>query len=267
MTIPPPPLRAVLGEKDTNPRVTERQISTAAQTQPENVIENNENTCPHAHATTTAKKNETATTTTKKETKTAMKKTAMKNTANKLLDVSSVHLEGEETGTVPIYDTCDEVRRKIRALLRKPGVTQAALLRALGKCRPSSSNQNQNKSQSQNQGQGQGQRQGQHQGQNQGQEQERPIPISVSSFKMFMDQQGPSAGGHSGVFYAGYVFFEKLRIRDGKPKTPKRLEMERVWAGKVDPFTGRAGVWFPRSFLCRVGETPVEDQYGMIHFV
>lgn len=46
-------------------------------------------------------------------------------------DLSDIHLDGEDTDAVEVYDTCDEVRRKISAFLRKPGVTQAAFCRAL----------------------------------------------------------------------------------------------------------------------------------------
>lgn len=39
----------------------------------------------------------------------------------------------------------------------------------------------------------------------------------------------------SSVFYGAYVIFEKLRIRDGKPKTKKRLDTEdaRAYKGGV----------------------------------
>lgn len=153
----------------------------------------------------------------------------------KLFDVSHIHLEGEEDGTVPVYDTCSDIRKKIRAFLRRDGVTQAALLRALAKCRP---------------GGGEG----------------RP-PISVSSFQMFMRQTGVTAGANSTVFYAAYVFFEKVRLRDGKSKTKKREEMERVWGNHEDWRTGRRGFTdMGRWVRCHRDETPVLDEYGMLHF-
>ncbi|KAK1757329.1 hypothetical protein QBC47DRAFT_458848 [Echria macrotheca] len=127
-----------------------------------------------------------------------------KPNVSKLLDVSGIHLEGEEFGTVPIYDTCDSVRRKIRAFLRRDGVTQAALLRALADCRPL---------------------------------EDRGKPISATSYQKFMRQTGASSGAGSIVFYAGYVFFEKIRLRDKKPKTKFREEMESVWGNSEDPVT------------------------------
>ncbi|KAM7199266.1 hypothetical protein V8F33_004514 [Rhypophila sp. PSN 637] len=56
---------------------------------------------------------------------TAANKAAPTAAASGAIDISDVHLEGEETDSVPVYDTCDEVRRKINAHLKKPGVTQA----------------------------------------------------------------------------------------------------------------------------------------------
>jgi len=157
-----------------------------------------------------------------------------KHNASKLLDVSEIHLEGEETHSVPIYDTCDEVRRKIRAFLKKDGVTQAALLRAIGKCRGSG-------------------------------DQGDLGPISSSSYRLFMRQKGPAAGGNSDVHYAGYAFFEKVRLRDGKPKSKKREEMERAWDGHS---TGRKGVSIgSRYVICRSDEVPTVDKYGRMQIV
>ncbi|KAK0655640.1 hypothetical protein B0T16DRAFT_451288 [Cercophora newfieldiana] len=153
----------------------------------------------------------------------------------KLFDVSQIHLEGEEDGTVPVYDSCSDIRKKIRAFLRRDGVTQAAFLRALAKCRP-------------------------------GGESEGKPPISVSSFQMFMRQTGVAAGANSQVFYAAYVFFEKMRLRDGKGKTKRREEMERVWGDREDWRTGRRGfVDLGRWVLCKKDEVPVIDGYGMLH--
>lgn len=40
------------------------------------------------------------------------------------VDLSDVHLDGDEDGNVPVFETCDVVRKKIRAHLRKTGMTQ-----------------------------------------------------------------------------------------------------------------------------------------------
>lgn len=36
-------------------------------------------------------------------------------------------------------------------------------------------------------------------------------------------------GNTSKIFYTAYIFFEKLRLKEGKKESAKRLEMERLW--------------------------------------
>jgi hypothetical protein len=77
----------------------------------------------------------------------------------------------------------------------------------------------------------------------------------------FLSKRGANAGNTSSVFYAAYVFFEKLRIRDNKPKTKFREEMEAVWGheGGFDRVTPvHTGVWITK------GERPYVDKYGML---
>lgn len=64
-------------------------------------------------------------------------------------------------------------------------------------------------------------------------------------------------GNNSAVFYGAYIYFEKLRIAEKKPKSQKRLEMEEIHCiqGGVD--TGR-----PRKYIVPVGKRPYVDQYG-----
>lgn len=151
-----------------------------------------------------------------------------------VFDVQGIVLEDEEYGEVEIYDTCDEIRKKLRAYLRKEEVTQAALLQALAGSF--------------------------HDGRK----------LSAAQLKRFMDKKGPMAGNTSGVFYAGYVFFEKRRMKEGKAKTQMRLEMEEEW-GMADPYSGRAGVDTTRDssrpVICHVDSTPVLDKYGRMHSV
>ncbi|KAG9495485.1 hypothetical protein J7337_013734 [Fusarium musae] len=65
------------------------------------------------------------------------KKDAAEGTPSKAIpskalpDISDIHLEGEETDDVPIYDDCDEIRRKINAHMTIPSVTQAQYLCAV----------------------------------------------------------------------------------------------------------------------------------------
>ncbi|TVY85856.1 hypothetical protein LAWI1_G008475 [Lachnellula willkommii] len=120
-------------------------------------------------------------------------------------DVSGIELEGEAEGEVEVYDTCDETRKKIRAHLASPSVTQAGFLREISKTY----------------------RDGR--------------KISSSTLNTFMGKKGPLMGNTSPVFYASYVYFEKLRIRDGKPKSEFRLDMEEIYDGLM-PFSGGPGV-------------------------
>ena len=119
---------------------------------------------------------------------TAAKKNVKKagNTAG--LDLSSVELPGEQNDSVPVQDTCDEVRRKINAHLKLPGVTQAQFCRDMQSVVRSGN----------------------------------PSTTTLSSFR---GKKGPSAGNTSNVYYAAYVFFEKMRIQQGKAKSKHRLEM------------------------------------------
>jgi hypothetical protein len=48
----------------------------------------------------------------------------------------------------------------------------------------------------------------------------------------FLGKRGPGAGNTSSVYYGSYVFFEKVRVRDGKAKTKVRMEMEELWDGR-----------------------------------
>ncbi|CCC08627.1 unnamed protein product [Sordaria macrospora k-hell] len=117
------------------------------------------------------------------------------------VDVSDIHLEGEETDEVPVYDTCDEIRRKIDAYLRRPGVTQAQFCRDIH---------------------------AQHQSA------KRPANIHTSQLARFRGMKGARAGATSSVFYGAYVFFEKLRIKEKKPMTQHRKDMEEAWPNGFD---------------------------------
>lgn len=121
---------------------------------------------------------------------------------------ASIILPGEFTDSVPIYDTCDTIRRKINAHLREPDVTQASFLRAL-----------------------------------EAQYHRRPRKIQSAQLQRFRQMKGPSDGIQNVVYYAAYVFFEKERIRTGKQKGKQREEMESIYVGGVDTSRQRRGVW------------------------
>lgn len=115
-------------------------------------------------------------------------------------DLNSIHLAGEEHDSVPVYETCDVVRRKITAHLNAPGVTQAQF------CRDLYAQLN------------------------------RPSCRSIQSKMLndFRKAKGPRAGCTSSVYYAAYVYFEKLRIAEGKPKSKHRLDMEEIYPGGAE---------------------------------
>jgi hypothetical protein len=153
--------------------------------------------------------------------KTTPKKKAKKDEAaeggkDSVPSVDDVELEGEKFdevavfGKTPIWrrrhwlgenatysepDTCDEVRRKINAHLKKPGVTQASFLRSVSACYHTV-----------------------------------PKKLTASQLSLFRSKKGSYEGNTSGIFYGAYVYFEKLRIKEGKPKGKKREEMEDIHA-------------------------------------
>ncbi|CEI64684.1 hypothetical protein FVEN_g3196 [Fusarium venenatum] len=147
---------------------------------------------------------------------------------DKILDVSNVDpLPGEAQGRVAVYDTCSEIRKKIRALLAKDGMTQAAFIRALNKNLPEGES------------------------------------VSPANMRYFMGCKDVRGGNTNITFYAAYIFFEKRRIQEGKPKSKFREEMEKAWGSKgFDTENGGN-----RQYFCFAGERPVMDKYGKIDFI
>ncbi|KAK4196958.1 hypothetical protein QBC40DRAFT_342359 [Triangularia verruculosa] len=136
-----------------------------------------------------------------------------KTPASATPDISSITLPGEETDSVPVFDSCDEMRRKINLHLKKDGVTQASFLRDIyaqlhgpskpGKC------------------------------------------FQSVQLQRFRGMKGSNCGAKSALYYGAYVFFEKIRIKEGKPKTKHRLEMEQLWGpgGADREHDGNSRVW------------------------
>jgi hypothetical protein len=149
------------------------------------------------------------------------------------IDVSGIHLDGEDEDEVEVYETCDEVRKKVNAYLREPNVTQAGFCREISKTF--------------------------HTGRK----------VSPKTLTDFLSKKGPSAGNTSAAFYAAYVYFEKLRIKEGKPKSKLRQEMEEIWDGSRS-WEGRAGfdIKTPsnRGYICSADKRPYEDKYGRVTF-
>ncbi|KAF2686221.1 hypothetical protein K458DRAFT_441798 [Lentithecium fluviatile CBS 122367] len=110
--------------------------------------------------------------------------------------VEEVVLEREMEDNVPTH--CHDIRRKISAHLQKPGITAASFLRTIGA-------------------------------------QYHLVPKGIRSklLKDFRSKRGPSAGNISSVFYGVYVYFEKLQVKEAKPKIKKWEEVERIYSSRV----------------------------------
>lgn len=48
----------------------------------------------------------------------------------------------------------------------------------------------------------------------------------------FLGKRGPGPRNTSSVYYGSCVFFEKVRIRDGKAKAKTMVEMEELYDGR-----------------------------------
>ncbi|KAF4495262.1 hypothetical protein FAGAP_8591 [Fusarium agapanthi] len=121
------------------------------------------------------------------------------STTKALPDISDIHLEGEETDEVPIYDDCDEIRRKINAHMKIPSVTQAQFCRDIYA------------------------------------QFRAPTCKGIQSKQLsdFRKAKGSNAGAKSSVFYGAYVYFEKVRIAQKKPVTKHRVEMTFLHPGGI----------------------------------
>ncbi|KAF7971358.1 hypothetical protein HWV62_21388 [Athelia sp. TMB] len=144
-------------------------------------------------------------------------------------DLFSISLPGEEEGKVEIYDSCDELRKKINAHLAG-GPTKAAFLRDILRAAASP---------------------------------EYPIKLQAKQLGDFLALKGATGGSSSKVCYAAYVYFEKKRVAEGKPKSKHRLGMEEAWGteGGLSREMRRGGYW------CAPGDKVIEDQFGKVKLV
>ena len=142
-------------------------------------------------------------------------------------DLSNIHLDGEEHDSVPVLDTCDEIRKKINAHMKKDNVVQAAFLRDM---------------------------------QAQYHTDKAPQKIRSSQLDRFRSTKGARNGNTSSVHYGAYCFFEKLRIAEGKPKSKHRKEMEGIHGAEGMDVTHDIS----RGILCTPRMVPTIDQYGRL---
>jgi hypothetical protein len=109
-----------------------------------------------------------------------------------LYDVSSITLPHELTETIPIFSTCDSVRSQILTLLSTSGMTRAAFMRFLCAAAFPTSKKG----------------------------------IQDRQLANFQAQKGEWRGRESNVFYAAYVYLEKLRFMRGEEKSEERVQRE-----------------------------------------
>lgn len=160
--------------------------------------------------------------------KKAAKKITVKEDLEKY-DVSEVLLDGEEDGEVEIYETCDSLRAIAAAHLAKDDVVQATFLREVSKCFG-----------------------------------DNPKKMSAAQLRSFMGKEGAHSGSSSAFFYGAYVYFEKLRIKNGEEKSEFREDMEDIWESR--PFETQCG--FPRKgnnrgYIMGFHQEIYEDEYGL----
>ncbi|KAJ6627128.1 hypothetical protein B0H10DRAFT_420913 [Mycena sp. CBHHK59/15] len=94
-----------------------------------------------------------------------------------------VELDTNPDSSIPVYDDCAEVRRKIKLLQSTAGWKVGTWLREIG-------------------------------------------GINNNSFNRFMKEKGRTDGATNGTYLAAYVYFEKVRIAEGKKKTAGRQRNE-----------------------------------------
>ncbi|KAI5816260.1 hypothetical protein BZA77DRAFT_61521 [Pyronema omphalodes] len=162
----------------------------------------------------------------KKREKEKNKSTKKQKTGEAALpDISNIKLDKEDEDNVEVYDTCDELRKKISLYLMNTGISKTALCRAFAAQFHTRGN----------------------------------ASIQVKQLNDFCMKKGPDAGNTSTVFYGGYIYFEKLRIAEGKPKSAFRLQMEKEWGAEggfnITESSSR-GHWMP------AGASVGMNQYG-----
>ncbi|KAF7960975.1 hypothetical protein EAE96_000645 [Botrytis aclada] len=133
-------------------------------------------------------------------------------------DVSDIELEGEDIESVPIYDSCHEIRKKIKVFFRNVSSNESAFCREIAKTFPD----------------GRG--------------------VLTKTLNNFMKQKDPH-GNQSPAYYAAYVFFEKTRIRDGKPKSQDRVNSEKSLGPESEYYNSMSRMYGPnfRAGMLRKG--------------
>jgi hypothetical protein len=110
-------------------------------------------------------------------------------------------LPGEAGRAVAVYDSCSQIRTKIKNLLEKhkdrPENAQPGGPAKNGRAKPWTAKAFCD-----------------------------AIGVSTKSYGAFMKKSGHMGGAENHTFYGAYVFFEKRRVFEGAKKTAARLKME-----------------------------------------
>jgi hypothetical protein len=88
----------------------------------------------------------------------------------------------------------------------------------------------------------------------------RRIGTPATGLARFCERKGADKGNTSDAFYKGYIYFEKLRLAQKKPKNKDRLSMEEIWGPEggfsIGTASNNRGVWVMK------GESVRMDKYG-----
>lgn len=113
----------------------------------------------------------------------------------------------KETAKSPSLNSCDKICRKINQYLSRAEMPKAAFGREAGKLFG-------------------------------GGEEKK---IRGSSVTQFLAKRVSMAGNTTSVYYGACVFFDKIRVRDGKLMTEHRETMEDIWDGCYPHFWRKEG--------------------------
>lgn len=177
-----------------------------------------------------------------------------------------------EDDFLPVFDDCDEVRRKIRRFLLTREMTQTQLLRELGDINAGSFRTFMGyhvRTRGNEEG-GRARAQRERLLRRRGHSQFDPFPTGsalcaarlASAAQPSPVVQGKLHGTGGRIYPAAYTFFERRRIAAGKKKTKRRLESEEAFGPEGRPLLPKQ----PR-LMCRGDDYPVLDRLGRVKVV
>lgn len=137
-----------------------------------------------------------------------------------------IRLYKEDEDVTPVFNTCDEMRRKITKHIEDTKIT-LHLLGLLLHCQLHGP---------------------------------RDIKsITGSQISAFRKKRGSRAGNTTVVFYAAFVYFEKLRILKGEKESEHRQTMEEIWPVGFDVKTPPHNIHYIGSAAYHDGEFEYDE--------